>query len=290
MQIENDGIDVIVRFHDVRRVQELARAVFSLVGQEMRPLRILLVLQRMSLDEVEAVETHLAPLLAMPDAPGLTILRYNDPLPIDARSVLINIGFAAATARYLAILDYDDVLYPEAYRMLVGRLRQSGAGIAFGKIGVKLVNVFPDYVQPTGVAAPFRGDSLADLFAQNFCPIHSFVIDRERVPLEEQHFDASLTIEEDYEFLMRVCARVVSDFYLIKTQIGEYYYKSDDSNTVARRVNIPDVVLSRIRSCQAFNEARRKVTILSEDVQKSLGLPFFQPELTIDGYLQDRLG
>jgi hypothetical protein len=40
------GLDAVVRFHDTARLNELGRAIFSLVGQSYRPLRILLALQR----------------------------------------------------------------------------------------------------------------------------------------------------------------------------------------------------------------------------------------------------
>ena len=286
MIIENDGVDTIVRFHDSRRIDELERAVFSLVGQEYRPLRILLVLQRFSDSDVAAVEQRLAPLLGLPDHPQLTILRYQAPEPHDARSVMVNMGFKAATARYVALLDYDDVLYPEAYRMLVARLRESGAGIAFGGIGVKHVDIYDGFVHIVGAASPFDGSTLADLFRKNFCPIHSFVLDRSRVPLAEMRFDSALTIEEDYEFLLRICATTTADFSLIHSQIGEYYHKSDESNTTARKKNIPADLICRVDNAANFNEMRRRVMYLSSEVQKSLGLNEYDKNLTIRSFLE----
>ncbi len=280
------GVDVIVRFHDLTRVRELQRAVFSLIGQELRPLRILLSLQRFSDEEQWAVREALAALLALPDAPEIAILRYDLPEPLDARSALINLGFAHATGRYVAILDYDDVIYPEAYRLLTKRLQISDAGIAFGGIGVKRVEVYDDFLCPTAQINLFQGNTLSDLFRSNFCPIHSFVVDRTRVPAEDLRFEPTLSVEEDYEFLLRVCAKVRSDFDMIGTQIGEYYFKSDDSNTVAKPV-LPPATRARLDGATAFNNGRRLLTPLSEVVQRQLGLPSYRPGLTIQAFLDE---
>jgi hypothetical protein len=281
----NDGVDVIVRFHAPHRLTELQRAVFSLVGQEFRPIRILLTLQRFTDGDAKAVCEALNPLLSLPDAPALTVLRYDAVEPGDARSALANLGFAAATARYVALLDYDDVLYPEAYRLLTGRLRESGAGIAFGNIAVKLVDVYDGFLHVCEQQDPFQGSTLPDLLRQNFCPIHSFVVDRTRVPADELRFEPTLTIEEDYEFLLRVCAKVESDFALVSIRIGDYYYKSDDSNTVAGRPVITPATVARIEATQTFNEGRRRLTPLSETVQRQLGLHRYRPGLTIRAFL-----
>ncbi|MFC7552843.1 glycosyltransferase [Pseudoroseomonas wenyumeiae] len=287
MTFENEGVDVIVRFHDVARTRELTRAVFSLYGQELRPVRILLVLQRFSEEDEASVRAALAPLLSLPDAPDLTICRHDSPLPLDARSALVNLGLQAATARYVALLDYDDVLYPEAYRMLTEQLKESGAGIAFGNIGVKLVDVYDDFLHAHGQHSPFKGSTLTDLLRSNFCPIHSFVVDRARVPASEMRFEPNQTIEEDYEFLLRVCACVKSDFTLVHTRIGEYYYKSDNSNTVGSNSVIPPATRARIEAAVTFNEGRRRITPLSAEVQEQLGLSEYRPALTIAAYLQE---
>ncbi len=254
MQLDNDGVDVIIRFHDPRRAPELGRAIFSIVGQQLRPLRILLMLQRFTQGQQHDLMFDLGPVLSLPDAPELTVVHHDFVEPLDARSVLVNLGFAAARARYIAILDYDDVLYPEAYRLLRDRLIESGRAIAFGNIVLKRVDVYSGFLYAPARRAPFKGRQLTDLFRLNFCPIHSFLVDRKRVPGEELRFEPALTIEEDYEFLLRVCARVASDFALVDTEIGEYNFKNDSSNTYARDGKLSDATRARIEAAIAFNE------------------------------------
>src|SRR5262245_10648992 len=228
-----EPIDCIVRFHDARRLVELKRCVFSLVGQTYRPLNIILTLQGFLAEELKATRQALEPMLTMPRAPTLTIVNLQEPSLEDGRAALLNLGLKTATGRYVGFLDYDDVLYPEAYELLVERLRVTEAGIAFAAVRVVEAQIHAHFVEVKKVlTAPFSGESLRDLFRSNFCPIHSYLLDRQQVPAHILRYDETLADEEDYDVLLRICAEVTSDFALIKTQIGDYYYKKDGSNAI----------------------------------------------------------
>ncbi len=285
-----DMIDTIVRFHDVRRLAELKRCVFSLVGQTYQPVRIVLVLQRFTGEQIEAVEEALAPLLEGRDTPRLSIVNLTEPEPADARSVLLNLGIQNAQGKYLAFLDYDDVLYPEAYAMMIGRLKETGAAIAFAKVRVMRVDVYNEFLYTKEqVVPPFSGSDLLDLFHNNYCPLHSYVIDRSQIPSEMLTFMTAMTLEEDYELLLRICATFPSDFTLIGTTIGDYYYKTDGSNTVPVSGGLTGDARARfLRDVKAVIETRRRGTIVTPVVQKSLGLRDPQHPRTIRQVL-DRL-
>ena len=270
----SEQIDTIIRFHDPNRIAELKRCVFSLIGQTYRPLRIVLALQRFNGHQVEAVEKALGPLLEGGDAPQIAIVNLTEPEPADARSLLLNLGVQNATGKYLAFLDYDDVLYPEAYEMMIGRLRDTGAAIAFAKVRVMRVDVYDAFFYTKErVIPPFSGSDLLDLFHNNFCPLHSYVIDRSQVPADMLTFVTSMVLEEDYDVLLRISAAFLSDFALIETDIGDYYYKTDGSNTVPVNGGLQgEARLRFIRDVKTAIETRRRDTIVAPVVQKSLGL------------------
>ena len=270
----NQQLDCIVRFHDVRRLAELERCIFSLVGQRYRPLNIILVLQRFSAEEVAATEAALTPLLRLPDAPTLTVENWNEEGVTDARTYLLNRGLDAARGRYLAFLDYDDVLYPEAYDLLVSKLRERKAAIAFASVQVMRVEVHDHFFYMLGPhVPPYKGKDLTDLFESNFCPIHSYAIDRTLIPGDVLHFDSTLMIEEDYDLLLKICARFASDFSLVGTNVGDYIYKTDGSNTVATQNGLDGAKLALYRDVQAKIRDRKRTTLVSAAVQASLGLP-----------------
>lgn len=269
----SEQIDTVVRFHDARRIAELKRCVFSLAGQTYQPVRIVLALQRFSPQQIETVEQALGPLLEGRDAPKLAVVNLTDPAPADARSVLLNLGVQNATGRYLAFLDYDDVLYPEAYEMMIGRLKETGAAIAFGKVRVMRVDVYDEFFYAKErVTPPFSGSDLLDLFHNNYCPLHSYVIDRSQIAAETLTFVTTMTLEEDYDLLLRICAAHLSDFALTETELGDYYYKTDGSNTVPVGDLQGEARLQFIREVKRAIETRRRGTIVVPAVQKALGL------------------
>lgn len=277
-----EGLDCIVRFHDVRRLAELERCVFSLVGQRYRPLTINLILQRFTAEQVAATEAALAPLMRLPDPPRLRLHNWNEPGIADARTCLLNHGLEVAEGRYLAFLDYDDVLFPEAYELLVSKLRESRAAIAFASVQVMQAELRAHLFRVVGTKVPpYSGTGLADLFENNFCPIHSYVIDRSLVPAEILHFDSTLTIEEDYDLLLRICAQCPSDFSLVGTEIGYYFYKTDGSNTVATQGGLEGERLALYRTVQARIRERKQTTPVAPAVQARLGLPHPREGLSI---------
>lgn len=281
-------LDVIVRFHDPERIEELGRCVFSLVGQTYRPLHLHIVLQRFAEAQEAMVATALAPFFAVSDPPSLTVHNYRAAEPADARSALINMGLAAARGRYGAFLDFDDALYPEAYELLVDRLRKSGARIAFGGIVVKRVRAYPHAPYVLAKERPFAGRTVLDLFRDNFCPIHSFVFDRRRIPAEDLRFEEALVRAEDYDFLLRVCSGGPSDFGAMDRVIGDYYWRTDASNTVlvegAARAD--DARRRPWTASAEFLERRRCETIVAPEVQLAAGLARPEPGLTIRGLLE----
>lgn len=271
---DTQQLDCIVRFHDVRRLAELERCIFSLVGQCYRPLNIILVLQRFPDEDAAATEAALAPLLRLPDAPTLSIRNWCEDGVTDARTFLLNHGLDAARGRYLAFLDYDDVLFPEAYDLLVSKLRERKAAIAFASVQVMRTEVHDHFFYMLGPQVPpYKGHDLTDLFESNFCPIHSYVIDRTLVPGDVLRFDSALMIEEDYDLLLKICARFPSDFSLVGTHIGYYIYKTDGSNTVATQNGLDDAKLAVYRDVQAKIRDRKRTTLVSPLVQAGLGLP-----------------
>lgn len=269
----SEQMDTVVRFHDVSRLMELERCVFSLVGQSYRPINIILATQRFSESDIEHTRTALAEMIDGEDGVTLTIMNWDQAEPKDARSELLNLGLKNAQGRYLAFLDYDDVLYPEAYELLVSRLKESRAAIAFAAVRIMQLDVYDQFLYSSEEIIPgFRGAGLIDLLRNNFCPLHSYAIDREQMSGEPPMFKATMTMQEDYDWLLRLCALYVSDFTLVNTRIGDYYYKTDGSNTVPGTAKLMREAQARLDAIITAMEVRRRTTVVSEEVQRSLGI------------------
>ena len=280
-------IDSIVRFHDFSRLQELNRCIFSLVGQTYRPLNIILVAQRFTAVQLAALSDSLKPMLGLPGAPQLQIENLENSETSDARTELLNLGLAKAKGQYVGFLDYDDVLYPEAYSMLVKNLQSTNAAIAFASVRPLKVDMFPQFVRSVQLAdAPFQGEKLQDLFRANFCPIHSYLIDRSIVSSNILRFDTSLTWEEDYDLLLKICASYPSDFSALGKIIGDYYFKTDGSNSTATEQSLSTERNLEYKKVAALIEARRRVTHIAPAVQRQLGFSGVESTMSI----RDALG
>ena len=266
-----ETIDVVVRFHDLRRIMELELCVFSLASQTYRPVNIILATQRFTSEEQAQVQTTLAP-LCQDEGVSLEIVNWSDVEPKDARTALFQIGTQAARGRYLAFLDYDDVLYPEAYATLIQELHNSATGIAFASVRVASVDVFRRtlYIRAMDHHV-FEGKGLADLMKKNFCPLHSYVIDRSHLP-RPLEFDVSVTWEEDYAMLLQIVSQVPSSFDLLGTEVGLYAYKTDGSNSVPTEHVHSEEQSVEYEKVKATMQALRKALPVSEAVQKKLRL------------------
>jgi hypothetical protein len=152
--------------------------------------------------------------LTVVDCAGLT----------DTRSRLLNEGVRRSSGQYLAFLDYDDVVYPDGYRILVDELAASGRGVAAGGTQVAEVTRAKDGALEVGAARPFvhDGRSKLDLFNGNFLPIHSFVINRFVVPKDSILTEESLQRLEDHCLLVNLALVTEFSFAKMSQPVCEY--------------------------------------------------------------------
>ena len=203
MENENEQIDVVIRFHDPEKLDDLSYCLLSLYSQSYADVQPIIVLQGFSdrdRSRVEAVvdEFDWADGGARPIIHNVRIGRAGD-----YRSRLVNEALDLSEGRYLAFLDYDDCVYGCAYAHLIGRLRVSGAAIAFG--GIQRADVVPlgGFYFTQRKWNPYAGKTVVDFLVENCFPIHSFVVDKQRVHAELLKFDESLSKNEDYLFLLQ---------------------------------------------------------------------------------------
>ena len=252
----HDLASVIVRFHDPLQRSRLERCLLSLLGQRRSGVETVLVLQDFSDTQLRSLDawldrfgwsaTHSRPRLINVARRGAS----------DIRSRLLNAGIVAARGRYLGFLDYDDCWYANALSHLVGRLEASGAAIAFARVRRTLAYPLERYDYTYAKEQPFRGASVAELMVDNFCPIHSFLVDRTQVPASELRFDEEMGVLEDYDFLLRTVSACAADFGGVEEVIGEYQWRSDGSNTTPVAATADD------ERHRVWESARRRIAEL----------------------------
>jgi hypothetical protein len=252
------GVDVIVRLHDPNRLLEFETALFSLLNQSFKPVHPIVVTQSFDAEATSRVQAAIDTLDWTERGHHCpTVLNVDAPPGQDIRAKLLNAGISRVRTRFLAFLDGDDYLYGHAYRHLVDRALASRAVIAFGSIVCKHVKVFNEFVYTSKTLKDvFKGNSLKDLLTQNFCPIHSFVVDRARVSPNDLTFNPELSRLEDYDFLLRLCSQYPAAFEGLDVVVGVYNWHLDGRGTIEFS-GVDPVKVKENR--QAWNVARRHI-------------------------------
>lgn len=255
------SITTIIRAHSIGCAPFLERALLSIVGQSV-PTHVIIVCQGFTPDDLGKVEVvaekHRFGALA-----SATIVNVPNPEKADLRSKLLNVGIASTTTRFLHFLDFDDLMYPEAYGTLTATLSRTTAAAAFGGITSTYYETIGGRPFVLRKVREFFGKSKYDVFLDNFCPIHSYVLDLEKIVRDDLYFDESLTALEDYHFLIRILAKYEADFSNIDHQLGEYYRRTGDT-VAAADLFYPDarIRISKLqRAREAIQHLKRTTTV-----------------------------
>ena len=242
-------IDVIVRMHDFTRLDTLDRCLFSLSVVSDCVVHPYLLLQNPSDEDTDRI-CSVAGEFTWKNEVGCQIIGVEASRDRDIRSALLNEGIRAGRSRHLAFLDYDDVIYPHAYALLCACLSRGTMSVAFGEVLQVVADSDGGIV---GRRHAYRGRNRLELFADNFCPINSYVVDRSRVHADTLYFDEDLALFEDYDFLLRLLCAHGADFSCMRYTIGEYWHYTDGRNSN------PDVVVGNAARRDAWQEGLEEI-------------------------------
>lgn len=242
-------VSTIIRIHTVGCLPYLKRALFSLTAQTTDVYPII-VMQRFQESDQRYIERQ-CNLYCMGAIKNITYVNVSDGHQKDIRSRLLNVGVSKAHTRFLHFLDFDDVMYADAYNKLINVLTKSQAAIAFGAITSCYFENVGGHPYIRQKKREYFGLSKYDLFVDNFCPLHSFLIDLSKVDKSTIVFDEEMTALEDYNFLLDFLSKHEADFSEINYVIGEYFKRDGDTITAAdNEYPDPSLKLSRLQKAR----------------------------------------
>ena len=231
MRDDANHITVLTRFHDARKIAKLDTMLFSLLGQDDVVINSIILGQNIADDDVP----ELISLCRKYSQQGLETTFRNEillPVTADHRAEILNRGIDCIESRYLAFLDYDDVVYPNCYIRLIKRLRDTHCAVAFGGV------LRADQMTINGVRHTISKEHVykdlpkARFFIDNQYPIHSYVVDLTRVDRRDVYFDVGSTRNEDYAFLYRLLSKYYFDNVECSRAVCEYCIDICGDNTV----------------------------------------------------------
>jgi glycosyltransferase involved in cell wall biosynthesis len=267
----NPLVTIIVRTTPRQYFSIFTDAIKSIYSNIYRPIEIIIVIQSESDDFVKSIKNFME---SFSDN-SIFFQFFQNKSSGDQRTKNLNIGLRNAQGRFIGFLDDDDILYPNHINTLIENLLFSNHAWAYSDTTLSINQIDnDDNITIVSNKLNFKKNqfSLDEFIQDNFIPIHSYIIDTNKVSKEELNFDESLIVLEDYAFLLNLVAKTYPLYIPIIT--CEYRMFTDASNTnfyinQYLGVNYHDKV-------QIWIEAQQKVEILKQQL-----FPSYKPSKRI---------
>lgn len=227
------SISVVIRTHNINRIEYVRRAVQSIVVQQNVCVDLIVTTQGFSDEDIENLHRTLTQYTGIYSViSNLQIINVGDyGQENDLRVKLLNTGIAAAKERYIAFLDDDDIVYHFAYEKLISDIKLTKSAVAFGRC-IRVEGIYNNGIfYAVNKTKPYKGASTLELIIDNFCPIHSYVMDRYCISSGDLIFDELSPILEDYRLLLRLISKYKFTFISMNEDICEYWFYSNKMNT-----------------------------------------------------------
>jgi glycosyltransferase involved in cell wall biosynthesis len=207
MSFTPNRLSVIIRTIPERE-RYLDLALFSLYCSEYQDIEVVIVYQAKDAQAMSAWADYFAPYTHK-----LSLKLIHHATDEDSRSKNMNLGITAATGQYIAFLDDDDTVFPEHHSSCIAALQNQEKNLhdknlpqpAWAVSGCLVNYDENDYISRRDYRFENLSYNYLKLVKANFIPIHTYVIDRERLKTQDVlQFDENFKRLEDYAFLLNL--------------------------------------------------------------------------------------
>jgi len=224
-------VTTIIRFHKTADLNELRHALYCLYAMQNCVVVPLIAVQDLTQQQLDALKNILDEFdWDKVCAPQVDVYQSSDGHG-DLRSLMLNKSLKKVKTRYAAFLDFDDLLMPHAYDWLIQRIKLTGKAVSFGRV----------YHTPTNSFLVSReclyqyGSSYDDFFNNNHAPLHSFMLDLEKLDVSNLLYYDDQKYMEDYFMTLQLFTKENSDWDSLKENyyIGDYIQNMNREHTLA---------------------------------------------------------
>lgn len=262
-------VSTVMRFHRNASLDLIANAMLSLVTQVDCKVRLHLAVQDLDEDDLIRLDEALS---RVPWAAGCEpIVRpyYSSESNPDLRSLMLNESLKAVGKGYAAFLDYDDLLFPQAYRSLLERLKSTGKNATFGRVYATSVDALTGMILKRDRTYEY-GFSYEEFIRLNHAPLHSFMLNLDKIDLGQLHYHDDMKFMEDYYLTLQLFNRKDTDWISLRQCefIGDYVHRvgGNDAHTLA--IHDEEARLSLLRS-DHYVTCEERITLLRAALEKN---------------------
>lgn len=227
-------VTTIIRYHHSGNLHLLKNALLSLISQANCIVQPYIAIQDLTEEDEIQLKNMLKQLPWIKDIYPI-IEKYTSTNEIsDMRSVMLNDSFNKANSKYVAFLDYDDILFPKAYEWMLKRLKTTMKNATFGHVYVTYSDTTIMKIQKREKVYEY-GFSYKDFFNCNHAPLHSIMFNKDLIEIEKINYFPDMKYMEDYYFTLQIFSEDGTDWESLKYKnyIGDYIHSLDGQNTLA---------------------------------------------------------
>jgi glycosyltransferase involved in cell wall biosynthesis len=264
-------VSIIIRTVYEKRLHLLCKSISSVFENSHRPIEVVIVAQTENDDFLEKIETTISRFI---DSDFKTSLIVNQTTK-DERAKNLNLGIRQAGGRYIGFLDDDDVIYPNHISLLIEALSQSEETVwAYSDVAAVVCDVdIAEKINIISIDRPYIKDKFSKetLWKDNFIPIHSYIIDQERLKGNVLEFDESLKVMEDYAFILRLASYYEPKYIPIVTCEYRFYTDASNSNYYVNQL----LGINYTKKVKVWREASFQI----EEIKRNL-MPEYSPGIS----------
>ena len=227
-------VTTIIRFHTNADFRLLKNALFSLSTQENCVVQPYLAVQDLTPPQLDTLSDLIECFVWNDQYQPIIKTYYTTNDLNDLRSKMLNESLRSVKTKYVTFLDYDDYLFPHAYSWLIGRLRETNKAVSFGNVYLTIFNKKNMRVLERKTDFEYGSDYQAFL-KLNHAPLHSFIIDLEKIDVNNLSYFDNMKYMEDYYLTLQIFNDNNTDWESLKFKkyIGDYIHCVDSAHTLA---------------------------------------------------------
>lgn len=152
----------------------------------------------------------------------------------DIRAKLLHDGLNAATSRYVAFLDHDDLMLSDSYSYLINRLQTTYSKATFGRVYDTTYESESERFIKRNKTYEY-GFTYREFLETNHAPLHSFMLDKSKFDANALEYFSDQKFMEDYYLTLQIFDETTTDWASLSENfyIGDYLHCTDRAHTLA---------------------------------------------------------
>ena len=227
-------VTTIIRFHKNGDLKDLRQALFSLAAMNDVTIIPMIAAQDIDEDMKKAMDEMISIIPFKKDTKVEIRFFESKNGKGDLRTTMLNESLKSVKTKYVAFLDYDDLMFANAYSYLISRLQSTNKAVAFGRVYETWYDSKKGLIVKRERKFEY-GYSYTDFLGHNHAPLNSFMLDTTQFDFSKLVYYDDQKYMEDYLLTLQLFTKENADWDGLaeNVYIGDYIHSIDRNHTLA---------------------------------------------------------